>query len=112
MSVNFFAGMMRGLGAAVGATAVVALLIWILAKAVNLPWVGGYFKDAQGEVLNLIEEARLTDNFNRIESLLWQIEKNTAETAMAVHRLQAQVLLPNEPRTRLYHQSFELLCRR
>jgi len=84
MSINFIAGMMRGLGAAVGATAVVALIIWLLAKAVSLPWVGSYFKDAQGEVLSLIEEARFSDDFQRVEALLWQIEKNTADAAAAL----------------------------
>jgi len=84
MAVNFVAGMMRGLGAAIGATAVLAVMIWLLAKAVNLPVIGEYFKDAQSEIMALVEEARFTDDFRRVENLLKQIEKNTSTDSVEV----------------------------
>ena len=77
MGVNFLAGIMRGLGAAVGATAIIGLLIWALAKAVNLPLVGLHFKDIQEELHQLVQEARFNDELERIEVLLQQIEENT-----------------------------------
>jgi len=79
MAVNFFAGMMRGLGAAVGATAVIALAVWLLAKAVALPFIGEYFTDLRDNMNDLVEEARFSDDFRRIESILKRIEKNTAQ---------------------------------
>jgi len=78
MAVNFFAGMMRGLGAAVGATAVVALFVWVMAKAVALPLVGEHFAELRDTVDELVEEARFADDFQRVEFVLRRIEKNTA----------------------------------
>ena len=79
MAVNFFAGMMRGLGAAVGATAVIGLAVWLVAKAVTLPVIGAYFTDMRDHMNELIEEARFADDFQRVELVLRQIESNTAE---------------------------------
>jgi len=79
MGVNFIAGMMRGLGAAVGATAVIALMVWLLAQAVALPFVGNYFTDMRDKMDELVEEARFADDFRRVEAVLRRIEKNTAD---------------------------------
>lgn len=81
MGVNFFAGMMRGLGAAVGATAVIALGVWIIAKAVSLPLIGEYFTDLKSNVDELVQEAQISDDLRRVETLLRRIEANTSDTA-------------------------------
>lgn len=78
MAVNFFAGMMRGLGAAVGATAVLALSVWVVSKAVSLPVIGEYFTDLRDNVNELVQEAQISDDLNRVEELLRSIESNTA----------------------------------
>ena len=80
MAVNFFAGMMRGLGAAVGATAVIGLAVWLVAKAVALPVIGEYFTDMRDSMNEVIEEARFADEFQRVERVLRRIESNTAES--------------------------------
>ena len=80
MAVNFFAGMMRGLGAAVGATAVIGLAVWLVAKAVALPVIGEYFTDMRDSMNEVIEEARFADDFQRVERVLRRIESNTAES--------------------------------
>jgi len=80
MGVNFVAGMMRGLGAAVGATAVIALAVWLVAKTAALPVVGEYFTDMRDNMNELIEEARFADDFQRVERVLRRIESNTADS--------------------------------
>lgn len=89
MGVNFFAGMMRGLGAAVGATAVIALLVWVVAQAVALPLIGEHFADLRDTVDELVEEARFADDFQRVERILRQIEQNTADSLALQQQLEA-----------------------
>ena len=45
--VNFFRGIAFGLGSVLGATVVVALLLWILSWFVDLPFLGNLFQDTQ-----------------------------------------------------------------
>lgn len=45
--VNFFRGIFFGLGSVIGATVVVALLVWLLSFFVNLPGIGNTFEQAQ-----------------------------------------------------------------
>lgn len=80
MAVNFFAGMMRGLGAAVGATAVLALAVWLVTKAVALPLIGEHFTTMRDNMNELIEETRFADDLQRVEQVLRRIESNTAES--------------------------------
>lgn len=42
---NFFAGVFRGVGIVIGATVVVAVLIWLIGVFIDLPLVGQYFSD-------------------------------------------------------------------
>ncbi len=95
MAVNFFAGMMRGLGAAVGATAVVALLVWVMAKAVALPFVGEHFTNLRDTVDELVEEARFADDFQRVEFVLRRIERNTAD-ALALQQEADSAEIPSD----------------
>jgi len=89
MAVNFFAGMMRGLGAAIGATAVIAFLVWVMAQAVALPFIGEHFAQLRDTVDELVEEARFADDFQRVEFVLRRIEKNTADALALQQALNA-----------------------
>lgn len=53
---NFLAGIFRGLGFVIGATAVLALVVYILVRVLgNLPWVGQFFQEV-GQFVQDIEE--------------------------------------------------------
>lgn len=45
--VNFFRGIAFGLGSVLGATVVVALLLWVLSWFVDLPFLGHLFHDTR-----------------------------------------------------------------
>lgn len=45
--VNFFRGIFFGLGSVLGATVVVALIVWLLSFFVNIPGIGETFQQAQ-----------------------------------------------------------------
>jgi len=63
-----------------GATAVIGLAVWLVAKAVALPVIGEYFTDMRDSMNEVIEEARFADDFQRVERVLRRIESNTAES--------------------------------
>lgn len=48
--VNFFRGIFFGLGSVLGATVVVALVVWILSFFVQLPGIGDTIKQAQSSL--------------------------------------------------------------
>ena len=48
--VNFLRGVFFGFGSFLGATLLVALLIWILSLFVHLPVIGDYFQQAQQSI--------------------------------------------------------------
>lgn len=48
--VNFFRGIFFGLGSVLGATVVVALIVWALSLFVNLPGIGQTFQQAQNSL--------------------------------------------------------------
>lgn len=45
--VNFFRGIFFGLGSVLGATVVVALIVWLLSFFVNIPGIGQALEQAQ-----------------------------------------------------------------
>ncbi|KXG75970.1 DUF5665 domain-containing protein [Thermotalea metallivorans] len=51
---NFIGGLARGLGTAIGLTALAAILFYILRQTVNLPLIGRYIAD----LLDIIENYR------------------------------------------------------
>jgi hypothetical protein len=52
-TVNFFAGLFRGLGFVIGATVIVAILVYIIANwLVNLPFIGEAFEWLQTVIEN------------------------------------------------------------
>lgn len=57
---NLLAGIFRGLGFVIGATAVLAIAVYILVQILgNLPWVGEYFAQI-GEFVDSIQEGAET----------------------------------------------------
>lgn len=73
---NLLAGIFRGLGVAIGATAVLAVLIWFLSLAEEIPFVGDYAAQLTEQVSVFAEEARYSDDFERIQRVLERIEKD------------------------------------
>lgn len=72
---NFLAGVFRGLGMALGATAVLALLIWMLTLLIRLPIVGEYAAELKEQIVYYAEEAQYGDDFQRLEEVLKNIEE-------------------------------------
>lgn len=77
MWVNFIAGIFRGLGAVIGASVVIGLMVWLLSLFVNLPYIGKYADQVGQEIQHYVDETnynaefdRLGDSLERIESVL------------------------------------------
>ena len=79
MWVNFKAGVAKGFGVTVGATVVLGIAIWILAKLVHLPLVGEYFKQARQYVTDYTESTNYQDKFAEQIRLLKEIEQTNKE---------------------------------
>jgi len=79
MWVNFKAGVARGFGVTVGATVVLGIAIWILAKLVHLPIVGEYFNEAKEYVTDYTESTNYQDEFAEQIRLLKEIEQTNKE---------------------------------
>ena len=76
MWTNLYAGIFRGLGALLGASVVVAILLWILTLTQSFPLIGEYMQTLHGHFIDFIEEARYSDDFQRVEILLQDIADN------------------------------------
>jgi len=77
--VNFLAGIFRGLGALIGASIVLALIVWVLTQLVDVPLVGEYAKDIKESMASYIEDTNYNNDFDRIADTLERIEKELAE---------------------------------
>ncbi len=77
--VNFLAGIFRGLGALIGASIVLALIVWVLAQLVDVPLVGEYAKNVKATMTSYIKDTNYNDDFDRIGDTLERIEKELAE---------------------------------
>ena len=73
--VNFLAGIFRGLGALIGASIVLALLVWVLSKLVDVPLVGEYAKEVKSTVTGYVQDTNYNDDFDRIGDTLERIEE-------------------------------------
>lgn len=73
--VNFLAGIFRGLGALIGASIVLALLIWVLTLLVDVPLVGEYAKEIKSSVSGYVQDTNYSEDFDRIGDTLERIEK-------------------------------------
>ena len=83
--MNLQAGIAKGLGLTLGATVVLALLVWLLTKLVNLPVIGEYFENAEMQVKEYVEKTNYETEFAEMNSLLSEINEqlkrqNTSES--------------------------------
>lgn len=76
---NFVAGVFRGLGAIIGASAFIALFIWLLTLFVDIPLIGEYAADTKSTVIGYINETNYNDEFERMSKSLESIEKELAK---------------------------------
>ena len=76
---NFVAGIFRGLGAIIGASAFIALLIWSLSLFADMPWIGEYADTAKQTVTQYVNETNYNDEFGRLGDTLDRIEKELAD---------------------------------
>lgn len=76
---NFVAGIFRGLGALIGASIVIALLIWILGIFTTLPLVGQYATEVKDSISQYVSETNYNDEFDRLAGTLERIEKELGE---------------------------------
>lgn len=76
---NFVAGVFRGLGAIIGASFFIALIIWLLTLFVEVPLVGEYAANTKDTVLGYINDTNYNDEFERLTELLENIEKELAK---------------------------------
>lgn len=77
MWINFKAGVARGLGITVGATLVLGVAIWILAKLVDLPIIGEYFEQVMLYINEYAESTNYNAEFTEMIGLLREIKENT-----------------------------------
>jgi len=76
---NFVAGLFRGLGAVIGASAFIAFLIWLLSLFGRIPLVGDYAKEISTTVSGYVDDINYNDEFARLEAVLKRIEKELAD---------------------------------
>jgi len=72
---NFVAGIFRGLGAIIGASAFIALLVWVLTLFADIPLIGEYAAQFKTTVTEYVNETNYNDEFNRLGDTLDNIEK-------------------------------------
>ena len=81
--VNFVIGIFRGLGAVVGASIVIAIIIWLLGLSTNIPLLGQYTKEIDQVVSDYVYKTDYNDELDRVGNVLLRIEKLLKEQAEA-----------------------------
>ena len=81
--VNFVIGIFRGLGAVVGASIVIAIIIWLLGLSTNIPLLGQYTKEIDQVVSDYVYKTDYNDELDRVGNVLLRIEKLLKERAEA-----------------------------
>lgn len=76
---NFVAGIFRGLGAVIGASLVIALIIWILALFADLPLIGEYANQVKEAVASYVKDTNYNDEFKHLSEIMERIEKDLSE---------------------------------
>ena len=76
---NFIAGVFRGLGAIIGASFFLALIIWLLTLFVDIPLIGEYAEATKSTVVGYINDTNYNDEFQRMSETLERIEKELAK---------------------------------
>ena len=77
--MNFVAGMFRGLGALVGASLVIAMLIWVLSLFKEVPFLGDYANDMEVVVKSYMHEMDYNDELGRVADTLERIEESLGQ---------------------------------
>ena len=80
---NFTAGVFRGLGAIIGASFFIALIIWLLTLFVDVPLIGEYAANTKDTVLGYINDTNYNDEFDRMSETLESIEKELTKDKSA-----------------------------
>ena len=78
--VNFLAGMFKGLGTVVGASIVIASIIWVVSLFKEVPFLGTYANDVEEVVEGYIHETNYNDELNRVAEILERIEESLKES--------------------------------
>jgi hypothetical protein len=73
--VNFIAGIFRGLGTIIGASIVIAAIIWIVSLFTKVPLVGQYAQDIEDVVTGYVRETNYNDELGRVGDTLDRIEQ-------------------------------------
>lgn len=73
---NFVAGVFRGLGAIIGASMFIALLVWVLTLFVDIPLIGEYAANIKTAVTSYVNDTNYNDEFNRLGDTLDRIEED------------------------------------
>jgi len=77
--VNFLAGVFKGLGALVGASIVIALIIWVLSFFKQLPVIGVFADEVETIVEGYMYETNYNDELGRVAEILERIETSIKE---------------------------------
>ena len=75
MWVSFVSGIFRGLGAVLGASIVIAILIWMLSLFTDMPLVGEYARNIEKTVSEYANDINYEDELERVGETLERIEK-------------------------------------
>lgn len=73
--MNFVAGVFRGLGAVIGASIVIALIIWLLGLFTQVPLIGEYMTDINQVVSGYVYKTDYNDELDRMGDTLQRIEE-------------------------------------
>ena len=76
---NFVAGVFRGLGAIIGASFFIALIIWLLTLFVDFPVVGEHAANIKDTIMGYINDTNYNDEFQHMSEILENIEKELAK---------------------------------
>ena len=76
---NFTAGVFRGLGAIIGASFFIALIVWLLTLFVDVPLVGEYAAEVKDTVTGYVQDTNYNDEFERMSTILENIEKGLSK---------------------------------
>lgn len=78
---NFVAGVFRGLGAIIGASLVIAALIWALTLFADWPLIGEYADNIKNTVTQYVRDTNYNDEFDRLGDTLDRIEQELRNEA-------------------------------
>jgi len=79
MWVNFVAGVFRGLGAVIGASVVIAVMVWLLSLFVDTPLIGKYAQQVGQKIQTYVDDTNYNDEFNRLGDSLERIEETLGQ---------------------------------